>query len=152
MVGNVPEDDVVAGVVKAVVLGEQVRVGVHVVVEEHDDLTGRLAHPAVAGSRGAGVRLLDDHQREPRPKPSHRRRRAVVGAVDDDDHLERRRALLAPERLDTGDDELPAPIRRDDDAEPEGVRMLGRRLSPSRARSLTARRTRTGLPCNPPSR
>ena len=105
MVGNVPEDDVVAGVVKAVVLGEQVRVGVHVVVEEHDDLTGRLAHAAVAGSRGPGVRLLDDHQREPGPKPPQRRRRAVVGAVDDDDHLERRRALLAPERLDAGDDE-----------------------------------------------
>src|SRR5207244_8147762 len=75
---------------------------------------------AVAGGGTAGVRLLDDGERERRRETPQRLDRSVDGAVDDDDYLKRRRILLRRKRPHRGDDDVSALVGRDDDAEAEG--------------------------------
>jgi hypothetical protein len=80
--------------VGAVVLGQQLGVGRHVVVEEEEELATCSRRSGVDRRRPPRVRLLDHPQGEARIEASQRLGRAVGRAIDGDHHLEVAEALL----------------------------------------------------------
>ena len=120
--------DVRAFPVRAVELGEQAGVGLHVVVEEQQQLPAGGAGADVARLCRAAVRLLDDGEREARIERAQGGGGAVLGAVVDDDHLEIPQ-LLSLEGANVAEDELTPPEGGDDDAEPAQGRDSPKRSS-----------------------
>jgi hypothetical protein len=101
------------------VLGDQVALGEHVVVEEEHERRGGRPPARVAGRGGAGTGRLQARaavgaaRREEVERPELRLRR-----VRDDDRLEvARRGGLAREPVEHAGQQLRAAERRDDDAE-----------------------------------
>src|SRR5207253_5929699 len=114
--GHVADDEVGAGAMRALVLGQQPRICLHVVVEEEEELAAGGGGTGVAGLGGALVLLRDHGQRERRLQRPQRLGGAVAGAVVDDDDLEVLPGLLR-ERSDVAEHPLAPPVGRDDDAE-----------------------------------
>ena len=92
-------DEVRAGVDGGDAFGEPPRIGKTVGVGEREDLSSSGGDAGVPGRVRAAGRL----RLEPRADPmgAHQVRRRVARAVVDHDHLERRRAFLRRERIET---------------------------------------------------
>ena len=144
-----PEHHVGAVTVRAVVLGEQARVGLHVVIEYQEELAAGGRGAAVARHGAAAVALLEHGQRKRHIECPQGTSGAVGGAVHHNDHLERTGVTLGRERPHRPDHDLHALVGRDHDAEP---RRRCAALSPGVHDLAPARRRlpRSGTGAEPP--
>ena len=110
------QHDIRASDVRSIVLGEELGIRLHIVVEEKKESALRSGCTGIAGGRPAAVRLLQDLEREQEFQVPQGLSGTVARAVDDDNRLEVAKGLSL-ERRDVADNEFSALEGRDDNAE-----------------------------------
>jgi len=118
---KVSEDDFHALSVGPIMFGQELRVGLHVVVQKQENLASSQLGAAVSRRRCATVGLFDNGELERRSEFPKRFGRPVFGAINDYDHFEAGFEALGGQRTDQRLHQFPPLVRRNNDAEAGGV-------------------------------
>jgi hypothetical protein len=89
-----------ASLMRSVVLGQQMRMGLHIIIEEEKNVTTSNGSAPVASGSGALIRLFENRKRERRSDLPERLRRAVFRAIHYNNNLKATVKLLVSQRTD----------------------------------------------------